>query len=77
MTPQDLAALPVGTRVSFKNDVLPDEPENPAFDYGVVAARGSIVRIEWDTGIPSGSLIDTKSPFWEEFILDIEVQTAA
>jgi hypothetical protein len=76
MTPQELAELPVGTRVRFFIDWNEENSEIPArtyaiYDYGTVGLAGVITHVTWDDG-PT-SLIDTKSQVWESFIADIEV----
>lgn len=64
MTPQELAALPKGTRIRF--DLSPDE----GYDYGTIVQAGSTVQIIWDEdGVTS--IIDTKRGSWEKFIVDI------
>ena len=68
MTPQELAALPKGTRVRF--DLSPDE----GYDYGTIVQTGSTVQIIWDEdGVTS--IIDTKRGSWEKFIVDISLDT--
>jgi DNA primase len=68
LTPQELAALPKGTRVKF--DLNPDE----GFDYGTVVQAGSVVQITWDEDSVT-SIIDTKRGTWENFIVDILLDT--
>lgn len=75
MTPQELAALPVGTRVQF--DLRVDESDAPVFDYGTVRASGGTCAIEWDAqdgSPPVTGYIDTKSISWARFIKDIGIK---
>lgn len=70
MTPQELAELPVGTRVRFLVD---DDPEQ--YDYGTILVSGMLPHIKWDpsevweSGVTS--LIDLNRPAWERFVENI------
>ncbi len=73
MTPQELAALPQGTRVRF-----PVEENEPVegeliriYDCGTVGLAGPTTHVTWDDG-PT-TLIDTKSKAWEGFIGEMEI----
>ncbi len=69
MTPQELAALPQGTRVRY----LTQDAALQAFreyDYGTVELAGSVAHVTWTDG-PT-TLIDTKSKVWEGFIHEME-----
>ena len=76
MTPQELAALPQGTRVRFfiENKMFMFKVFGTlvdVHDYGVIGLAGPITRVTWDNG--STTLIDTKSKAWEGFIREMEL----
>jgi hypothetical protein len=76
MTPQELAALPVGTRVRLLIEDMVSlgdgevERLGKSYEFGTVVLQSSIVHVTWDSG--PASLIDTKSKVWEPFIADME-----
>ena len=80
MTPQELAALPVGTRIKYSLapvvEPLPDETEW-GYDYGTIERSGTQVLVAWDAidefADVSQSFIDTSSLFWAKFIEDISL----
>jgi len=69
MTPQELAELPVGTRVRFFID-WNENLETRLYDYGVIGLSGTVTHVDWADG-PT-SVIDTKGPAWAPFIQDME-----
>ena len=84
MTPEQLAALPVGTRLSFDLAVVDGDEiiladQNTRYDYGTITRAGAIVQVDWERPaelqdiLPSASIIDTKSHAWMLFILDLAV----
>lgn len=78
MTPQELAALPKGTRVRFLIDTYPCV----SFEFGIVVQSGVVCNILWDPAPYGGddgltNIIDTKSKYWERFIADISLDTGS
>ena len=79
MTPQELAALPKGTRVRFDLSPSLDEQvveEAWGYDYGVITQAGAVCEITWEDRNsfgPSTNIIDTKKIAWERFIADISL----
>jgi hypothetical protein len=72
MTPQELAELPVGTRVRFLIEDSSTQDETIlVYDFGTIGIPGVVTHVSWDDG-PT-SLIDTKSKVWEGFIAEMEV----
>lgn len=73
MTPQELAALPQGTRVRYFVEYDLDGGGNSimVYDYGVVGLAGLTTHVSWENG-PT-TLIDTKSKAWEGFIREMEI----
>lgn len=73
MTPQELAALPIGTRVRYLVETEPLE-----YDYGTVKVNGMMPQIEWDAKDvyeAKTNLIDLTRPAWIRFIEDISLDT--
>lgn len=72
MTPQELAALPQGTRVRFliEENQIQDETIS-TYEYGAIGLAGPITHVTWDDG-PT-TLIDTKSKAWDGFIREMEL----
>jgi hypothetical protein len=68
MTPQELAALPKGTRI--KLDLKPDI----GFDYGTIVQTGAVCHIKWEPEIDGTegptSIIHTEAQKWGLFISD-------
>lgn len=86
MTSQELAALPVGTRIRFDlrpwwsdEDDRPDiDPEAYGYDYGEIERTGQFVVIKWDkdrngNNFPSHTNIDTNGKSWASFIAEISL----
>jgi hypothetical protein len=74
MTPEELAALPLGTRVKFLEDEnqIHDEVIR-TYSYGTIKRAGAVAEIYWDDfdkveGVPSATIVDTKSSVWRDFI---------
>jgi hypothetical protein len=78
MTPKELAALPVGTRVKlnlvpFWRDRVDDQVYDWGYDYGVINKSGVEPHIRWEEGSPSESIIYTQSDAFFALISDISI----
>lgn len=72
MTLQELAALPVGTRVRlFIEETLVHDEITRVYDYGTIESVGVPTHVAWDGG--PLLYIDSKSPGWSDFVGDMEV----
>jgi hypothetical protein len=69
MTLQELAALPVGTKVRLFVEAC--ESKGAQYEYGVVNSSGVTMSITWDDDVRN--LIDTKSQSWFHFVADMEL----
>jgi hypothetical protein len=73
MTLQELASLPIGTRVKYDNWIDNEPEEGERFDYGSIIFSGVTVLIAWATGESMSTCVDTKKKVWEKFALDISL----
>ena len=80
MTLQELAGLPVGTKVRFLMELFPlsdgSEGFGAIYDFGTVVQSGVLVHILWDAcekDMSGVTIIDTKGAPWFAFIKELEV----
>jgi hypothetical protein len=70
MTPDELRALPVGTKVLF--DIGVGDKGEPIFDMGTIIATGKCVTIVWSDGLEQ--YVGTSNG-WAKFIKEISLAT--
>jgi hypothetical protein len=75
MTPQELMATPVGTRLRYEVDA-PDGEMPGEYDYGTLRIAGNITEIDWDADEiyeAKTTIMDLSRRPWVRFIEDISV----